>query len=118
MFRESTRQARVEVDVDNADLRLKPGMFVRAAVVLDRVEDAIIVPDQALVRRDGHDGVFVVSDDGKSVRWREVAVGFRQGNRVQVSGDGLNSQVVILGQQLLEDKSAVSVTGPMQTNTR
>ena len=47
VFRESTRQARVELRVDNLELRLKPGMFVRATVILDRVEDAVIVPEQA-----------------------------------------------------------------------
>jgi len=117
VFRESTRQAQVEVDVDNAELRLKPGMFVRVTVVLDRVEDAIIVPEQALVRRDGRDGVFVVAGDGQTVAWREVEVGFRQGGRVQVTGDGLNTQVVTLGQQLLEDSSAVSVAERMHRRT-
>lgn len=117
VFRESTRQARVEVGVDNPELRLKPGMFVRTTVVLQRVEDATIVPEQALVRRNGRDGVFVITDDGKSVSWREVEVGFRQGSRVQVTGDGLKTQVVTLGQQLLDDKSAVSVSGRMQLKT-
>lgn len=114
VFRESTRQARVEVGVDNSDLRLKPGMFVRATVVLDRVENATVVPEQALVRRDGTDGVFVIAGDGQSVNWREVEVGFRQGTRVQVTGEGLDTQVVTLGQQLLDDKSSVSVSGHMQ----
>ncbi|MDX1486991.1 MAG: efflux RND transporter periplasmic adaptor subunit, partial [Acidiferrobacterales bacterium] len=94
VFRESTRQARVEVEVGNRDLRLKPGMFARTTVVLDRVEDATIVPEQALVRRDGRDGIFVISDDGLSVSWRDVQVGIRQDGRVQVTGDGLNTQVV------------------------
>ncbi len=114
VFRESTRQARVEVRIDNAGLRLKPGMFVRATVVLARVEDATIVPEQALVRRDGRDGVFVISGDEQAVSWREVEVGFRQDGRVQVSGDGLNSHVVTLGQQLLDDQSMVSIAGQMK----
>ena len=111
VFRESTRQARVEVDIDNPGLRLKPGMFVRATVVLERAEDATILPEQALVRRGGRDGVFVVSDDGASVSWREVEIGLRQDDRVQVYGDGLTARVVTLGQQLLDDGSAVSVGG-------
>ncbi len=117
VFRESTRQARVEVGVDNTDLRLKPGMFVRATVVLDRLENATIVPEQAMVRRDGRDGVFVITDAGKSVSWREVAVGFRQDGRVQVTGKELGTQVVTLGQQLLDDNSSVSVAGRMQSTT-
>ncbi len=109
VFRESTRQARVEVWLDNPRMRLKPGMFVRATVVLDRVAETTVVPEQALVRRDGRDGVFVLDADGKSVSWREVTVGIRQGSRVQVEGEGLGMHVVTLGQQLLDDGSAVSV---------
>jgi RND family efflux transporter MFP subunit len=118
VFQASTRQARVEVDVDNSGLRLKPGMFVRASVVLDRVEDAIIVPEQALVRRDGRDGVFVLEKDGQSVTWRMVEVGVREDKRVQVTGEGLDTRVVTLGQQLLEDNSAVTVAGGTKGTTQ
>jgi RND family efflux transporter MFP subunit len=33
VFRTSTRQARVEMHIDNPRYRLKPGMFIRAAVI-------------------------------------------------------------------------------------
>jgi RND family efflux transporter MFP subunit len=114
VFRESTRQARVEVWLDNPGLRLKPGMFVRATVVLDRVAETTIVPEQALVRRGGRDGVFVLDAEEQSVSWRQVAVGIRQGDRVQVEGEGLGTRVVTLGQQLLDHGSEVSVQGEMQ----
>ncbi len=117
VFNESTRQARVEVGIDNPELQLKPGMFVRATVVLDRVEDATIVPEHALVRRDGRDGVFVITGDERSVSWRIVEVGFHQDGRVQVTGNGLTTQVVTLGQQLLDDNSAVSIGGRMGSKT-
>ncbi|KPK37298.1 MAG: RND transporter [Gammaproteobacteria bacterium SG8_47] len=109
VFRESTRQARVELRVANPELRLKPGMFVRATVVLEQVADATIVPEQALVKRDGQHGVFSVAEDGRSVAWRPVQVGIREGQRVQVSGADIGTQVVILGQQLLDDKSPISI---------
>ncbi len=118
MFRESTRQARVEVWLDNAELRLKPGMFVRAGVVLDRVAEATIVPEQALVRRDGRDGVFVLNADGKSVSWRQVEVGIRDGGQVQVQGEDLGVRVITLGQQLLDDGSAVSVESEIRLSSQ
>ncbi len=118
VFRESTRQARVEVWLENPGLRLKPGMFVRAEVVLDRVAEATIVPEQALVRRDGRDGVFILNADGKSVSWRDVTVGIRQGDSVQVGGENLGLQVVTLGQQLLDDGSAVSVESKAPASTQ
>jgi RND family efflux transporter MFP subunit len=109
VFREATRQARVEVRVDNPDLHLKPGMFARATVVLDRLEQAVIVPQQALTTRDGGDGVFLVAPDGASVVWREVQPGIRQDGRVAIEGDLRDGLVVVLGQQLLDDGSAIRI---------
>jgi RND family efflux transporter MFP subunit len=109
VFRESVRQARVELKVANPKLRLKPGMFIRATVVLERVADTLVVPEQALTRRDQRDGVFVVTPDGQSVVWCEVRTGIRQGSRVQVFGEGLHGQVVVLGQQMLAQGSAISI---------
>ncbi len=97
VFRKSTRQARIEMTIDNPQHRLKPGMFIRATVVLAQVPEATIVPEQALTIRDDRSGVFVVAENGQSVTWREVKVGIRAGERVQVEGQGLNGRVVTLG---------------------
>ena len=109
VFRQEVRQARVELTVQNTELRLKPGMFVRVTVELDRVEEAVIVPERALTRRGDRPGVFVVAADGRSVTWREVQVGIQQGDRVQVTGEGLEGRVVTLGQQLVEDGSSITI---------
>ena len=109
VFRKSTRQARIEIAIDNPHHRLKPGMFIITDVVLARVPEATIVPEQALTKRNDRSGVFIVSEDGKSVVWREVQVGIRQGERVQVEDEGLSGQVVTLGQQLLDDGSSITI---------
>jgi len=115
VFREATRQARVELLVPNRDLRLKPGMFIRASVVLDRVDDATHVPAQALTTRNGERGLFVVKPDGRAVAWRKVEIGIRDAGRVQVSGAGISGRVVILGQHLLKDGSAIIIAGESGT---
>lgn len=114
IFRASTRQARVELTVPNPGHRLKPGMFVRATVVLDRVEDAVVVPYAALAQRDDQDGVFLVAADGKSVSWRPVRAGIRDGDRLQVIAPGppLTGRVVTLGQQLVEDGTPIRIPTP------
>jgi len=109
VFKQATRQARVELNIDNPAQRLKPGMFIRATVVLDRKDNATIVPEQALTKRGDHLGVFLVSKDSRSVSWRDVTVGIRDGSRVQIEAKGLSGRVVTLGQQLLEDGSAISI---------
>ena len=109
VFRKSTRQARVEMTIDNPQHRLKPGMFIRATVVLAQIAEATIVPEQALTTRDDRSGVFIVSEDGRSVAWREVRVGIREDGKVQVEGEGLSGRVVILGQQLVDDGSPITI---------
>lgn len=109
VFRQATRQARVELTIGNAGHKLKPGMFIRVTMVLDRLAEATIVPEKALTTRDNRTGVFVVSEDGQSVSWRDVTVGIREGDRVQVEGEGLSGRVVTLGQQLVDDGSPITI---------
>lgn len=109
VFLASARQARVRLEVENPDLRLKPGMFMRASVLIERVEDALIVPEQALVIREGELGVFQVAPERDRVAWRAVEPGIRNGDRVQIVAGEIDGLVVTLGQQLLDDGSRVSV---------
>ena len=110
VFLVSTRQALVELHIDNPDLRLKPGMFARATVTLQRVADAVTVPQQALTSRDGRDGVFLVGGDGETAVWHAVQPGILQAGRVQLIGAELAGRVVTLGQQLLEDGAPLRVS--------
>ena len=109
VFRQTTRQARVELTVENRDQRLKPGMFIRATVVLERLEDAVIVPYAALTERQDRTGLFLVDAAGMRVSWREVEVGIREEDRVQITGDGLEGRVVTLGQQMVDDGSLITI---------
>jgi RND family efflux transporter MFP subunit len=109
VFRESSRQARVEVLVPNLDQRLKPGMFMRATVVLASVEDALSVPESALTSRGDRPGVFVVDEESQTVSWRPVTPGIRDGGRLQILGEGLSGRVVTLGQQLIDDGSSITI---------
>ncbi len=109
VFRQESRQARVELAVENLDRRLKPGMFIRVTIELAREDNAIIVPEGALTVRAEQTGVFLVNDDGATVRWQPVEAGLRDGEQVQLSGEGLAGRVVTLGQQLLDDGSPITI---------
>jgi RND family efflux transporter MFP subunit len=114
IFLQETRQARVELSIDNPDFRLKPGMFTRTTVKLDSVNDATIIPEAALTSRDDQPGVFLVNEEQETVSWRPVRVGIRQENRIQVEGEGLVGRVVSLGHQLIEDGSAIIISADKQ----
>jgi RND family efflux transporter MFP subunit len=109
VFREMTRQAQVELKVENPELRLKPGLFARVDVVMERAESVAIVPEQALVSRHGQEGLFLVNESGTQVSWRPIQVGIRQSQRAEVIGEGLQGRVVVLGQQLLDDGSLITI---------
>jgi RND family efflux transporter MFP subunit len=110
-FRETSRQARVEIGVPNPDRRLRPGMFVEANIRIRRVEAATTVPVDALVERDGASGVFLLEDGEEGIRARFVPVGtgIRDRDRVEILTPEIGGRVVTLGHHLLSDGSLVRV---------
>ncbi|MCC5829431.1 MAG: efflux RND transporter periplasmic adaptor subunit [Phycisphaeraceae bacterium] len=109
-FRAQTRQVEVELRVPNEDHRLRPGMFARVTIELDRLDDATIVPHTALARRDGRDVVFVLDESSMTVSTVEVTPLLRTQRRVAIQTDEpLDGRVVTLGQQLLRDGTEVRV---------
>lgn len=115
IFESTSRQARVELTVPNPDLHLKPGMFVRSEVVLQRVADATVIPQRALVLRDDHPVVFVIDEATQTARLVPVQLGITEGDRVQIVSPVLSGRVVTLGQPLLDEGSAVMVAKPEST---
>lgn len=110
VFSRTTRQVRVELECANEDLRLKPGMFVRATLRLATEEGATVVPFAALTERGGATGVFEVDRAKRTARWVPVVPGIREGARVAVTSElALDGPVVTLGQELCEDGGPVVV---------
>jgi RND family efflux transporter MFP subunit len=68
---------------DAADLR--PGAFVRVEVVTDTHENALIVPRAALVSEGSRWSVFRLAESGDRVERIDVAPGFEERNRVEVT---------------------------------
>ena len=55
-------------------------------------------------------GVFLVANGSPKAVWREVEEGIREDDRIQVTGENLSGRVVILGQELLEDGSTITIS--------
>lgn len=118
VFRETSRQARVELRLPNPDGRLKPGMFVRATITVDRAADAVVVPEAALTKRSEIEGVFLVEESGDRVRWLPVETGIRSRDGVQVRSPALTGRVVTLGQHLIEDGSPIRIVAAFDPESR
>ena len=72
----------VRVNLPDGQYQLYPGMFVKVAFVIGDAE-RLLVPAEALLRRSEVTGVYVV-DDTERVRLRQVRVGNRFGDRIEV----------------------------------
>lgn len=107
MLQEASRVAKMEVEVVNDSLLLKPGMFTKVRVVLAAKDSTQWVPSQALVNRAGTNVVFVVPDSAAIAKQVPVQVGIVTPEKVEIIAPQIRGLVVTLGQHLLEDGSPV-----------
>jgi RND family efflux transporter MFP subunit len=103
----------VWVQIANPGERLKPGATVRVSIIAETIQNTLVVPASALLNGDeGKQKVMVVTKDSVAHE-RTVAVGVRQGDRVQIlSGVQEGEQVVTSGGLGLEDKAKVTIQQP------
>lgn len=79
----ATRTATMEVEIPNADNRLKPGMYARVELMVERHEGVTLVPRAAVVDYDGRRGVWTTDEDNK-IRFLAVALGLENTESVEV----------------------------------
>lgn len=102
----SGRSLKLRARLDNQDGALRPGLFARVSLTLQQRNDALTVPEQALVPEGEARFVYRVVD-GKALR-TEVKTGLREGTRVEIlSGLQAGDQVVTAGQIKIKDGAAV-----------
>ncbi|WP_262028701.1 efflux RND transporter periplasmic adaptor subunit [Microvirga sp. Mcv34] len=95
---QTTRTARLTAGFDNPDEALKPGMFLSVALEVSNKEDAVVVPEEAVVSEGLRHIVYPIKDS--KVERRVITIGQRQGGKVEVV-DGLKAgeTIVVLGVQ-------------------
>jgi RND family efflux transporter MFP subunit len=117
VFDPSTRTAEIEIEVQNVDYRLKPGMYSRVQLTVNTKSDAITVPRNALVDLDGRTGVFVAAPAEKVegtggggpqnvllAKFLPVEVGIRDGDAIEiVKGLDSGARVITTGASALKD---------------
>ena len=100
----------------NADLRLKPGMFMNVGLTLSTRADAILIAEEALVPLGERQFIFVVAD-GRAQR-RAITIGLRRNGMVQVlEGVKPGELVVVRGTQRVRDGAPVKAEAPMPATT-
>ena len=93
----STGQVTVRAEVPNPDGMLLPGMYVRVHLEQAQVENAMLIPQQAVTRNEKGNFVMVVAEDG-TVAPRPVQISQSQGNNwIVTSGLKSGEQVMVDG---------------------
>jgi len=110
VLKEQSRQARVEIEVPNEQMRLKPGMFVRTRIQFAVHENATVVPVSAIVTRNGTQGVFIADRQTASARFVPVTLGIITQDRAQVLEPALTGEVITLGIHLMVDGTAITIS--------
>lgn len=115
---EASRQARIELRLENKSHRLKPGMFVQAEIIYDQRKDTIVAPITAVVRRNDTEGVFIANLEEKKAVFTPTKLGFVLGSKIEIlEPKSLTGQVITLGQHLLEDGMKIIVAGQEENNS-
>jgi membrane fusion protein, multidrug efflux system len=100
------RSIQVRATVPNPDLLLRPGMFGRVTLVTELRQNAVIVPEAAIVPTATGTYVYRVVD-GKAAR-TDVSIGRRMAGRVEiVEGLSAGERVIVAGQQKVRDGANV-----------
>jgi RND family efflux transporter MFP subunit len=92
---DETRTMHTEIDVENPSGQLVSGMYAETSVVLNKKNDALSIPIQALQREGDQANVLVVDANGK-ISQRAIKTGLESSDRVEVlEGLQANDKVII-----------------------
>lgn len=107
---ERTRSFLVQATFDNADLRLRPGMFANVVIRWGEPREVLMVPQTAVSFNPYGNSVYVIQESGQelTVERRLVQTGERRGDMVAIT-DGLEAGDRIATSGLLKLRNGASV---------
>jgi membrane fusion protein, multidrug efflux system len=103
-----TRTFKGVVQVANPELKLRPGMFAKADIVLARKDSVIVIPKEIIISSQRGKSVFIV-DNGTATEKR-ITIGYENQNEAEItSGLKKNDRLVIKGFETLKNRSKVKI---------
>jgi membrane fusion protein (multidrug efflux system) len=104
----ATRTLEVKAKVENKDYRLKPGFFVDVKLLTDVNEQAMVLPEGAVVMREEQFVVLTVQEE--KIQFKSVMPGKRFEGKVEIlEGVGRDDIMVVSGLSELTEGSKVSI---------
>lgn len=104
-----TRTFKAAVDINNPNLLLRPGMFVKTEIITARKEGTIVIPKEIILTRRNRKTVFIVEKGYARERWIET--GLENPDNIEVTkGLEKNERLVIKGFETLINGSKVRIS--------
>jgi RND family efflux transporter MFP subunit len=103
-----TRTFQSVLEINNASQSLRPGMFIKAAILSEKRDSTIVIPKETIISRQDSKVVFTI-ENGIATE-KVITTGIENFNNVEVlSGLEINDRLVVSGFETLRNKSKVSV---------
>ncbi len=106
---EKTLAFPVYIEIDNKEGRLLPGMTAKVELVAENKKNVVIIPLSAVILGDSSSYVFT-NENGKAVK-KSVTRGITENGNVEIlRGLAAGEELIIKGQNYLEDNDPVLIT--------
>lgn len=113
MLKETSREARIEIEFANPEGLFKPGMFINIQIEFASHEEATVVPVSSVVKRAEQQGVFLADMENSVAHFVPVKVGISTNELAEIiEPPSFSGSVVTLGQHLLADGSPILLPKP------
>ena len=108
----STGTFKVVVDIDDSQQtshNLRPGLFGKTEIVLDKHENTLLVSKDAVIREDEVAYLYEVNEDN-SITKKNIAIGYEMDDDLEIlSGITVDKRVVTTGKNNVSEESIVEV---------
>ena len=104
----ASRSFKAMIEVGNPDLMLRPGMFVKAEIIVARSDSTIVIPKDVIQIKQRGKTVFIVQKG--AAQERIITTGLENPGWIEVL-DGLevNDRLVVRGFETLRNRSKIKV---------
>ncbi|MBL4661725.1 MAG: efflux RND transporter periplasmic adaptor subunit [Alcanivoracaceae bacterium] len=105
----STGTFRVVIAIDDHQAKLRPGLFGKTQIVLDKRQDVLLVTKNAVIREDDKSFVYVINAD-RSVIKTTIQLGYEMDESIEIlAGLEESQQVITTGKNNVSEESIVEV---------
>ena len=103
-----TRTFKTKLLVNNDNLKIRPGMFVKSDIVVASADSTIVIPKELIISNRGRKFVYIV--ERSTAIMRRVQTGLEDQDNIEIlEGLNLGDQLVVRGYETLRENAKVKV---------